>query len=265
VLIVGSRLTAIDAALSVFARYPGAHVTFVSRYGYLPGLHDVASPAYKIAFPGPFASVKGVLRRLRTEVSAAEASGLPWQSVFDAMRSHWEPIWQGLPANERQRFIDHLLRHFDRFRHRVSAEAAEVLLPHFESGDLEVIAGTIRSSDGEGMVVVSEAGGSIRTIKANLALDCSGASMNWVRSSELLFCDLFKEEWLVEGPHGMGILADADGRVIGRDGRIGELFAIGPMLRGIRWETTAVHELRHQIDRVVNSILNAHAPLRHPA
>jgi len=57
------------------------------------------------------------------------------------------------------------------------------------------------------------------------------------------------------GPHGLGLDIDADGRLIGADGRAREnLWLIGPLRRGARWETTAVPEIRTQaralIDRV---------------
>jgi uncharacterized NAD(P)/FAD-binding protein YdhS len=49
------------------------------------------------------------------------------------------------------------------------------------------------------------------------------------------------------GPHGLGLDIDAAGRLIGGGGRAHDgRWLIGPMRRGVRWETTAVPEIRAQ-------------------
>jgi uncharacterized NAD(P)/FAD-binding protein YdhS len=49
------------------------------------------------------------------------------------------------------------------------------------------------------------------------------------------------------GPHGLGLDIDPTGRLIGADGRArGDRWLIGPLRRGVRWETTAMPEIRAQ-------------------
>ena len=52
------------------------------------------------------------------------------------------------------------------------------------------------------------------------------------------------------------MLATADGRVVGENGLPREnVFAIGPMLRGARWETTAANEIRAQAGTLADTLL----------
>jgi uncharacterized NAD(P)/FAD-binding protein YdhS len=49
------------------------------------------------------------------------------------------------------------------------------------------------------------------------------------------------------GPHGLGLDIDPAGRLISADGRAHQgRWLIGPLRRGVRWETTAVPEIRTQ-------------------
>jgi len=49
------------------------------------------------------------------------------------------------------------------------------------------------------------------------------------------------------GPVGHGFDAGADGSLIGADGRpSGAIYTLGPPLKGMYWETTAVPEIRAQ-------------------
>jgi uncharacterized NAD(P)/FAD-binding protein YdhS len=55
----------------------------------------------------------------------------------------------------------------------------------------------------------------------------------------------------------MGIKATDNYSVVGRNGTASEsLYAIGPLLRGTLWETTAVPELRAQTLRLAQTIVD---------
>ncbi len=59
----------------------------------------------------------------------------------------------------------------------------------------------------------------------------------------------------------MGIQVDDDFAAIGSDGRASRrLFALGPLLRGSLWETTAVPELRGQAMRVAEALSSVSQP-----
>ena len=62
-------------------------------------------------------------------------------------------------------------------------------------------------------------------------------------------------------PLFLGLDVSPEGALIGRDGTISDsLFAVGPLRKGSVWESTAVPELREQIDGLVDHLLNSSRP-----
>lgn len=221
VVIIGSGLTALDAAASVFDRYPSAQVTCVSRHGLVPRPY-ASAPSRVLSSPYPTGSLRRILRWLRAEVALADREGGGWISVFDAMRPHWETVWQCLDTRERAQFTRHLLRYFESFRHRVPPPLQRRLASYWESGALTVRRGCPSPAD--------------------LVIDASGPRWDWER--EPLFRTLFDQGLSKRGPLGMGIETTRPG-----------LYVVGPPRRGAEWETTAVREIRRQIKLVAEAIL----------
>src|SRR5438067_882157 len=73
----------------------------------------------------------------------AEAQGLPWQAVFDALRSQGREVWAALDQTERRRFIRHLKPFWDARRFRVAPQVETVLQRRRRAGTLEVLAGSV--------------------------------------------------------------------------------------------------------------------------
>jgi uncharacterized NAD(P)/FAD-binding protein YdhS len=59
-------------------------------------------------------------------------------------------------------------------------------------------------------------------------------------------------------PLFLGLDISPDGALVNQDGTISDsLFAVGPIRKGSVWESTAVPELREQIHRLVEHLLNS--------
>jgi uncharacterized NAD(P)/FAD-binding protein YdhS len=59
-------------------------------------------------------------------------------------------------------------------------------------------------------------------------------------------------------PSGIGVAAAPNGGILRADGRpIGWLWAIGPLLRGVQWESTAIPEIRDQAAGVAAAVAGA--------
>jgi uncharacterized NAD(P)/FAD-binding protein YdhS len=58
-------------------------------------------------------------------------------------------------------------------------------------------------------------------------------------------------------PLGLGLATDTRSRVIGANGTVHEnLFALGALSRGVRFETTAIPEISEQVDAMAREILH---------
>jgi uncharacterized NAD(P)/FAD-binding protein YdhS len=105
------------------------------------------------------------------------------------------------------------------------------------------------------MTVSVESNGKRRAIEAGAVINCTGPKENYVPSESTLFNNLFFRGLIQQDAMNMGIKAAPNFGVVDRDGNISEiLFAIGSLLKGTLWESTAVPELRSQTFRLAEII-----------
>jgi len=74
-----------------------------------------------------------------------------------------------------------------------------------------------------------------------------------------LLSKLLKSGLVVADPLQLGLLAQADGRLISAEGYIHHgLYAIGSLLRGNLWECTAMPEIRQAANHLATLLSTAH-------
>jgi uncharacterized NAD(P)/FAD-binding protein YdhS len=125
-------------------------------------------------------------------------------------------------------------------------------------GRLEVVKASVRGLEGDGdrvrVAVETETGP--RVLDAGLVLNCTGPQESYTRSPTPLFQNLFFRGLLRADELDMGVCVADDFAVVGRSGQPSDfLYAIGPLLKGTLWETTAVPELRIQAFRAAETII----------
>ena len=78
-------------------------------------------------------------------------------------------------------------------------------------------------------------------------INSSGIEYDWRRVARPLPQQLLKRGLIQPGPLALGIAADAGGAVVDAAGQVSRrLFAMGPPLRGLWWESTAVTDVAIQ-------------------
>jgi uncharacterized NAD(P)/FAD-binding protein YdhS len=236
VFIVGTGLTMVDAFLLLRAHNHRGKVVARSRRGFLPKAHRASKPAMIEAenLVGDHA-LHAVSKLLRQ-------SGEEWRSTFDALRPHTVAIWESLSWRDRDRFVRHLRPFWDVFRHRLPESAVAAIEEASAAGHLDVGSGRITSVvDIQGGFEITFAGDS-EPIRTDWVLNCTGPTMD-VRAEKIPILESAVSAGLAEyDPLGLGLMADKAGRTEGT----GRLWALGPLCRGCRWETTAIPEIRVQ-------------------
>jgi uncharacterized NAD(P)/FAD-binding protein YdhS len=255
---IGSNLTMIDVALALdFRRHEGPIVA-ISTHGLLPHPHsERPAPAWTSRWNGTAATPRQLLRALRAEARAASE----WRSVVDAMRSYTTPIWSAWPDVERRRFTRHARPYWEVHRHRMAPENAETIAKIHRLGRLRVlaarIAGVVETPDGLEIALRHRGGSRQETIRAAKLVNCTGPGMDFRRSRDPLVMDLLARGLVRPGPLGMGFDAGPGGALIGTDGRPStSLFTLGPPLKGLYWETTAVPEIRVQAQDLAHRLIS---------
>jgi uncharacterized NAD(P)/FAD-binding protein YdhS len=275
VLLVGSGLTMIDAALRLAAIRPRVrHIHVLSRHGWLPQSQVTASaPPIKPDVAGALAQSRGSIRRITHALGAfareVHAAGGDWREVLALARQHLPNAWRELPDIERARFLRHVRSLWDVHRHRVPAGPLGAVHSLARMGVLHVHAGRLEAvNPGDDAVeVIWRPRGALksRAWLVDRVINCTGPDPCAKRSQDPLVRSLLANGLIRCDSQSLGIDVAVDGRVIARDGApVDSLYYIGPWLRARDWEATAVPELREHAARLAGQLAE-HANVAHVA
>jgi uncharacterized NAD(P)/FAD-binding protein YdhS len=246
VLLIGTGLTAVDVALSLTATgRRAAPITAVSRRGLLPlSHHNTAAPPAVPVLDG-CRTLRDVVRAVRV---AARASA-DWRAIVDGLRPRLDQLWAAFTPAEQEAFLRHLARPWECHRHRMAPEVAARIAALRTAGTLRVRPGGVRSitpEPGGGMLVDLESAAE----RFAAVVNCAGPG-RLPGAAPAVIRDLLDAGLARVGPHRLGLDVDPAGRLVGADGSVQpRLWVLGPLRRGVLWETTAMPEIRAQARRL---------------
>lgn len=265
VLLVGSGLTAIDVILELETAGLRGKYFVTSRGGRFPQRHAPAGPPHPLSGPFP-ESIRGLLRRVRRAIDEAGADR--WREVIDGLRPQTQALWKHFPPAERQRFLRHVRTFWESHRHRMPPSAAAILDRLRSEGRLVIIPGRLRDfaedADGVDVSLNPKRPCDPRTFRVRRVFNCIGPDSNFRQHfNDPLLINLLARGTLHPDPLFLGLEADDHFHPVSARGRTLEhVSLIGPPLKGMLWETTAIPEIRAQAALVAS---NALAHYRLPA
>jgi uncharacterized NAD(P)/FAD-binding protein YdhS len=236
----------VDAVFHLLDRGHRGHFTALSRRGLLPHRHtDVPRPAAWRTSQPPL-PLSELLRTVRRA-----AAGDDWRAVVDGMRPFLPDLWMSLTPVEKRRFLRHLRPWWDIHRHRLAPQGADRLQQIIANGQIEVVAGQIvgvtDSSEDIRIAYRPRGGSTCRELKVDLVVNCSGPCGDFARIRQPLVRRLLDDGLVRPDPLRLGLEADTSLRLLDHQGRPhSRLYALGPVIRGLSWECTAVPEIRRQ-------------------
>ena len=259
VLIVGTGLTMVDIALALRARGFDGLILALSRRGLAPHRHVPPGPAWPCP---PFddaerRSLSALLQAVRRRVRDAAAQGVDWRAVVDGMRPVTAELWQGLPHAERSRFLRHLRPYWDAHRHRMAPVVADVFDNCVARGVLSLKRGRVvaitsgQHSLGSAARVMIQGRGETGAEELLVQRVIYATGLGAVAATDGLVANLVSNGLARTDPHGMGVEVTPSLQVVQRDGSAAPgLWALGPIVRGVFWECTAVPDVRVQAQSV---------------
>ncbi|GFE67526.1 beta-lactamase domain-containing protein [Chroococcus sp. FPU101] len=262
VLLIGTGLTMVDMVVSLHAQKHRGQIYAISRRGLSPIQHQATLP-----YP-PFLSVetapptiRGLLRRVRTEIATAATQGYDWRAVLDSLRPITSQLWQNLPLDEQRRFLRHLKSYWEVHRHRIAPEIGNIVNEMLASGQLSVTAGRIRDYQAlpnAVAVTVEERKTHNQVYQISRVVNCTGVEADYRRSSVPLIASLHSQGLVRPNKIGLGLDTAVNGAVIDANGQTSTLlYTIGTPRKGNLWETIAVPELRVQAQGLARQILQS--------
>ncbi|HEV2125246.1 MAG TPA: FAD/NAD(P)-binding protein [Chloroflexota bacterium] len=254
VLLIGTGLTAIDAALTLRASGFQGRIRGISRRGMVPRPHDRDVGGIPELREPPEGSLAEITRRVRSN-----ARQIGWLAAVDQLRPHTQELWSSAPPERRKRFLRHLRPYWDMHRNRIAPEIGDRIEAMQREGQLSFEAGKLISitPTGRAARVVWRRRGEAETQEFSAAriVNCTGPRGDITRSGEPLLEELAAAGRIRPDPCRIGIDIDADCRVLAADGTPAtSVYAIGPMTRGALWEIIAVADLRVQANRLASHL-----------
>ncbi|MBP5954515.1 FAD/NAD(P)-binding protein [Pseudomonas anatoliensis] len=253
VLIIGSGLTMVDAVVSLEQAGHRGPIEVFSRHGLLPHVRR-QPPAWVdfLAEDHGIRSPRQLLRELRRHCRDAIAQGIDWQAPLDTVRAHIGRLWSQATDVQRRQFVRHVRPWWESHHHRSPPLSAQLVERLHSEGRLRIHAASFK-----GLEPCAQGGVSIRIRRRGEAQTCvvhgaalinsSGIEYDWRRVARPLPQHLLARGLVQPGPLALGIAAATDGAVVNDQGQASNrLFAIGPPLRGMWWESTAVTDVALQ-------------------
>jgi uncharacterized NAD(P)/FAD-binding protein YdhS len=253
VLIIGSGLTMVDAVVSLEQAGHRGPIDVFSRHGLLP--HVRRQPPQWPDFLDAdqrIRSTRQLVRALREQCEQAIAQGVDWQAPLDTVRVHIPRLWSQATDLQRRQFVRHVRPWWESHHHRSPPPSATLLDRLLREGRLNIHAASLQGVEeapvGEVRIRVRYRGDDQSTVIAGAALiNSTGIQYDWRRVDLALPRQLLARGLIQPGPLALGIAADPGGAVLDAQGQVSSrLFAMGPPLRGLWWESTAVTDVALQ-------------------
>jgi uncharacterized NAD(P)/FAD-binding protein YdhS len=271
VLLVGSGLTMIDAALRLAALRPRVrHIHVLSRHGWIPEAQaSGTAPAIKPDVAGELAAARGSTRQLvrafRRMTKQVDAAGGDWREVIGLARGQLAAQWRSLSDTERARFLRHVRSPWDVNRHRVPAGPLGAVRSLARSGVLHVHAGRLEEANelDDAVEVIWRPRGATRTRAwlVDRVINCTGPECRAARVADPLVQSLLSSGLIRPDALSLGIDVTDDGRPLSRDDTpVDRLYYLGPWLRARDWEATAVPELREHAATLARALAHRNLP-----
>ncbi|AYF49549.1 pyridine nucleotide-disulfide oxidoreductase [Pseudomonas fluorescens] len=252
VLIIGSGLTMVDAVVSLEQAGHRGPIEIFSRHGLLPHARR-QPPSWEdfLAADHSLRSPLQLLREVRRQCRLALAQGIDWQAPLDTVRAHIGRLWSQASEREKRQFVRHVRPWWESHHHRSPPLSAQLVARLREEGRLRIRAASFKGLEpgGEGVTIRLRPRGEqvIRQVSGAALINSSGIEYDWRRVARPLPRQLLERGLIQAGPLALGIAADASGAVLDAEGNVSQrLFAMGPPLRGMWWESTAVTDVAIQ-------------------
>ncbi len=241
VLLLGTGLTAIDLALAINEQNPAATIHMLSPAAELPAAWCPSTGTWPVELSGA-KTIRDLTKLIRTEIAKAQDAGHSWEEVFDAIRGRTPALWKSLSPQDRRRFMTHVRRFFERYRHRIPPPTAQILQELQASGKLRLHRTTPDSFTPRTFTRV---------------INCTGPACDYRRMTHPLVQSLLAAGHITPDPLGLGLASNETGALLNREGIAeGWLWSLGPPLKGALWETTAVPEIRMQAKALASVLLS---------
>jgi uncharacterized NAD(P)/FAD-binding protein YdhS len=260
IIVLGTGLTMVDVFLTLAARNWPGNLIAISRNGKIPQSHfrGIEYPDFLPSHPEELRLAE-LVELLEDHCARLRRLGENPGLLVDHLRPFTQRIWQRFSVEEKREFLSRYAARWNVIRHRIAQPIHQRLTEAIIEGKVRIHKGAVLRLEDQGQhvgVTFETPAGKTDKLSAALVINCTGPCAGFSRTTVPLFQNLLKRGLVRPDELDMGIDVGTDLAVIDQEGRHSEyLFAIGPLMKGTLWESTAVPELRGQAMRVAQLML----------
>lgn len=265
VLFVGSGLTMIDLLINLKLNGHAGKTFILSRNGRLPSLHKTYVKSKVNWNESDFH--QGVLHLLKVVRAKVNELNCDWRNVIDSLREHTPYIWKNFSSDDKRIFFRRLRSFWDAHRHRVPEASHGLISDYIAQEQATMFAGKIQRivQHNGGFIVTYQPKASTKAFSffVHRLINCTGPESNYKNLNQPLVRDLLYKGYVQQDPTSLGLLTDNDGRLIDSHHKTHtDIFTLGPVRKGMEWESTALREIRLQAVALAETVLQATAKPR---
>lgn len=261
ILIIGTGLTMVDTIQLLRKNLKNGIVYCISPHGFKILAHENSIISYddileKIQLSGRLADLLAQFNTAKKEIKKRKGT-------LDALINYFRPItgiiWQGFTPYEKNFFLEHLRHKWGVARHRIPPISFQQINKEIQDKKLNINAGKIKE------IIENKSGLNVRyfdnaqnkelLLTVSCIINCTGPESDVSKMKHGLLLNLLKKSIIAPGPSNLGVQVSVNDMRIKNTHNITKLYAIGNLLRGELWESTAVNELRSQTEILAQEII----------
>lgn len=255
VLIVGTGLSMIDTVLTLYHHQHRGKIYAVSRRGLLPLAHaEEKFPRVELPEMDE-TNLREILKQVRHFSENHPLTQGSWRAVIDTLRWQMPALWQKMSVSARKQFLRHLLSYWNIHRHRVPLHVLNLLKQMQKTQQLDIKSGRIQKAVNNQVTLRVAAQEELVHLPVKWLINCTGPALNFARAAPPFIQKILQRGLVTLDPLHLGLDVAPNSAIKTPTGISKKLFALGPPVRGIFWECTAVPDIRLQSWHLAKTLL----------
>lgn len=263
ILIIGTGLTMVDTVHYLREKNKNGTIYCISPHGFkiLPqgeAENTFDNILHKIKIENRLDSLLAEFNQAKKEITKKNGS---LESLINYFRPYTGKLWQGFTKEEKSFFLRHLRHKWGVARHRIPPISYEQIKQELAEKKLIILAGKIKDFDEKTSDINvnywSQLTHTVASMKVSCVINCTGPEADVSKLPQGLLANLYKNQLIVPDELLVGIQVSVSDFRIKNTHHTEHFYAIGNLLRGELWESTAINELREQALQLSQQIEHA--------
>ena len=263
IFILGNGLTMVDTVMQLREHKLTNQIVSLSPHGFhiLPHRNFTYTLPDWISELPTSPTLLQLVSAINKQFKALHKHGISAEPLIDSIRPHTQRFWRGFSQHEKKRFMRHFRHLWGLARHRLPFVTYDIIQKERINGSLSIQSGKVISAkpveNGIQIIYFDKTSKQNQTILAEALINCTGPESDITKTNSSLLQNCLKKGYIQQDDLKLGLSTNINTfETINAAGKENEkIFAIGNLLRGELWESTAVNELRSQAKNLASAIL----------